>query len=83
MANNRRIPLAALWWMFLRIACVSFGGFMAMISVVQNVVVERRKLLPEADVLDGLSLASVLPGPTAINVIAYVGYRLRGAAGAA
>ncbi|MGH8808279.1 MAG: chromate efflux transporter, partial [Noviherbaspirillum sp.] len=44
---------------------------------------ERRKLLPEADVLDGLSLASVLPGPTAINVIAYVGYRLRGAAGAA
>ena len=78
-----RIGLAELFWIFLRIASTSFGGFMAMVSVVQNVVVERRKLLQDEDVLDGLSLASVLPGPTAVNVVAYVGYRLRGAAGAA
>lgn len=31
---------------------------------------------------DGVALASVLPGPVAINTVAYVGYRLRGAAGA-
>lgn len=78
-----RISLATLWWIFLRIACTSFGGFMATISMVQNVVVARRGLLQDQDVLDGLSLASALPGPLAINVIAYVGYRLRGVAGAA
>jgi len=72
-----------LGWMFLRIACTSFGGFMTMVSAVQNTVVERRKLLSDRDVLDGLSLASVLPGPIAINVVAYLGYRLRGVAGAA
>ncbi|HEX7635620.1 MAG TPA: chromate efflux transporter [Noviherbaspirillum sp.] len=78
-----QVSLAKLWWIFLRIACTSFGGFMTMISVVQNVVVTRRRLLRDQDVLDGLSLASALPGPLAINVVAYVGYRLRGAAGAA
>ncbi|SFV15850.1 chromate efflux transporter [Pseudoduganella namucuonensis] len=75
--------LADLAWTFVRIASTSFGGYMAMISVIQQVVVERRKLLASQDVLDGVALASALPGPIALNVAAYVGYRLRGARGAA
>ncbi|RZI44512.1 chromate efflux transporter [Herbaspirillum sp. HC18] len=77
------IRLTALWWLFLRISSSSFGGFMVMISAVQDALVERRKLLTEEEMLDGISLASVLPGPMAVNVVAYIGYRLRGAAGAA
>ncbi|MFL6621639.1 MAG: chromate efflux transporter [Sulfurifustis sp.] len=77
------VSLPQLFWIFFRIACTSFGGFMAIISVVQNVVVERRKLLAHQEMLDGISLATLLPGPTAVNVVAYVGYRLRGGAGAA
>jgi len=68
--------------MFLRIACTSFGGYMAMISVLQHTVVQRRKLMSDHDVLDGISLASALPGPVAVNVVVYVGYRLRGMSGA-
>jgi chromate transporter len=77
------LPLPTLALLFLRIGCTSVGGFMAMVSVTQNVIVERRRLLPASDLLDGLALASVLPGPVAINVVAYAGYRLRGVAGAA
>jgi len=55
---------------------------MALISVVQTDIVERRKLMAPADMLDGISLATILPGPVAVNVVAYVGYRLRGGAGA-
>ncbi len=55
---------------------------MAMISVVENVVVERKKLLTHPEMLDGISLATMLPGPVAVNVCTYVGYRLRGAQGA-
>jgi chromate transporter len=76
------ISLGSLFWIFFRIAWTSFGGFMTMISVVQDAVVDRRKLLTQHDMLDGLSLASILPGPVAVNVVAYVGYRLRGASGA-
>jgi chromate transporter len=68
--------------MFFRIACTTFGGFMAMIAVVENVVVEQKKLLSHQDMLDGISLAQLLPGPVAVNVCTYVGFRLRGNAGA-
>lgn len=75
------LPMLAL--LFLRIGCTSVGGFMAMVSVTQQVLCERRRLLAPAELLDGLALASVLPGPVAVNVAAYAGYRLRGVAGAA
>jgi len=81
-AADTRVSLWTLFWIFFRIALTSFGGFMAMISVVQNVVVDRKKLIKHEDMLDGISLASLLPGPVAVNLVVYVGYRLRGAAGA-
>lgn len=77
------IGLASLGWVFLRIGMTAFGGFMALISVVERTVVERRRWLRHEDMLDGISLASMLPGPVAVNVVAYVGYRLRGYPGAA
>lgn len=76
------VSLVTLFWIFFKIACTSFGGFMAMISVVENEVVTRRKLMAHTDMLDGISLASILPGPVAVNLVVYVGYRLRGGMGA-
>jgi chromate transporter len=72
----------SLFWTFLKIGSTAFGGFMALISVVQNYVVERNKLLSQEDMLNGISLATILPGPIAMNVVAYVGYKLRGVFGA-
>lgn len=74
--------LSTLFWTFLKIGSTAFGGFMALISVVQNYVVERRRLISHEEMLDGISLATILPGPIAFNVVAYVGYKLRGPAGA-
>ena len=55
---------------------------MALISVVQNYLVDRKKLLTDEEMLDGISLATILPGPVAVNVVAYAGYKIRGLAGA-
>lgn len=79
---NPQLTLGSLFWIFFKIACTSFGGFMAMISVTENVVVERKKLMSHRDMLDGISLASILPGPVAVNLVVYIGYRLRGGMGA-
>ncbi len=76
------VSLGSLFLTFLKIGSTAFGGFMALISVVQNYAVERNKLLKHEDMLDGVSLATILPGPIAVNVVAYVGYRVRGAMGA-
>lgn len=79
---SESVSLSYLFWTFLKVGSTAFGGFMALISVVENLIVGRRKLLTHEDMLDGISLASVLPGPVAANVVAYVGYRLRGGLGA-
>ena len=55
---------------------------MALISVVQKNLVEKDKVVSDEEILDGISLASVLPGPVAFNVVTYIGYRLRGMKGA-
>jgi chromate transporter len=83
MENGSRVAsYLSLFWTFLKIGSTAFGGFMALISVVQNYVVERRRLLSQDEMLDGISLATILPGPIAMNVVAYVGYKLRGGLGA-
>ena len=80
--SSASVSLAYLFGNFLKIGSTAFGGFMALVSVIENIIVDKRKLLTHEDMLDGISLASVLPGPVAANVVAYVGYRLRGGIGA-
>ncbi|MEM1251131.1 MAG: chromate efflux transporter [Cyanobacteria bacterium P01_H01_bin.21] len=81
-SEKEAVSLSYLFWTFLKIGSTAFGGFMSLISVVESFVVQRRKLMTHEDMLDGISLAAVLPGPMAANVIAYVGYRIRGNLGA-
>lgn len=76
------VSLGALFLTFLKIGSTAFGGFMALISIVQHYAVERKNMLAQEDMLDGVSLATILPGPVAVNVVAYVGYRVRGLRGA-
>ncbi len=71
-----------LFWTFFKIGSVAFGGFTALIAVVENIIVRKQKILRSEEMLDGISLAMLLPGPVAVNVVAYVGYRIRGGVGA-
>jgi len=80
--DDKAVSLKYLFFTFLKIGSISFGGFMALISVVQNQLVEKDKIIKNETVLDGISLASVLPGPVAVNVVTFIGYNLRGFFGA-
>lgn len=75
------ITLGYLFRTFLKIGATSFGGFIALVSVIQDQMVARDKIIKEEVILDGISLASVLPGPLAVNVSTYVGYSLMGLRG--
>ncbi len=74
--------LATLFRAFLRAGCLGFGGFASLMAMLETVLVKQRKLLTSEQVLNGVSLASLLPGPQAVNVAAYCGYLLRGWRGA-
>lgn len=77
-----RVSLAYIFFTFLKLGATAFGGYMSLVAIVQKQMVEIDKKLKEEELLDGISLTSVLPGPVAVNTIAYVGYRLRGIPGA-
>lgn len=79
----RTASLGYIFLTFLKLGATAFGGYMSLVAMVQKQVVEIDKKLRAEELLDGVSLTSVLPGPVAVNVIVYVGYRLRGVAGAA
>lgn len=82
MQESKEISLKYLFFTFLKIGAISWGGFMALIAVVQKQLVDKDKVIREELILDGISLASVLPGAVAINVVTYIGYQLRGIKGA-
>lgn len=77
-----RASLPYIFFTFLKLGATAFGGYMSLVAIVQKQLVEIDKKMKEEDLLDGISLTSVLPGPVAVNTIAYVGYLLRGIPGA-
>lgn len=80
--SAEKVSLLYIFWVFLKLGATAFGGYMSLVAIVQKQLVDIDKKLKEEDLLDGISLTSVLPGPVAVNVIAYVGYKLRGYSGA-
>ena len=79
--SKNQISLYRLFLEFLKIGATSFGGFMALISMVEKQFVEKTKLIKSDELLDIVSVASMLPGPMAVNVVAYLGYKLKGIKG--
>ena len=67
---------------FFKIGVFTFGGGYAMISVIEQEVVTKKKWLSETDFVDMLAMVQSLPGPISINSSVYVGYKLKGVLGA-
>ncbi|MBW4960821.1 chromate efflux transporter [Sulfitobacter sp. CW3] len=66
---------------FGRIGLLSFGGPAAQIALMHRELVDRHGWLSEAAYLRALSLCMLLPGPEAMQLATYAGWRLRGTAG--
>ncbi len=66
---------------FARIGLLSFGGPAAQIAVMHRILVEERGWLTERRFLAALSFCMMLPGPEAMQLATYGGWRLRGLAG--
>ncbi|MEO0402740.1 MAG: chromate efflux transporter [Pseudomonadota bacterium] len=75
------LPYAALVAVFGRIGLLSFGGPAAQIALMHDALVTRHKWLSEEQYLRALSLCMLLPGPEAMQLATYAGWRLRGVPG--
>jgi chromate transporter len=74
--------LAILFLSFVRLGATAFGG-PAMVAYIRRMAVEQQRWLDDAAFRDGVALCQTIPGATAMQVAAYVGFRARGVAGAA
>lgn len=80
--GERQKTLADLFFSFMKVGLFTFGGGYAMISVIRDTCVERKRWLTDDEMLDITVIAESTPGPIAINCATYVGYKLAGMAGA-
>jgi chromate transporter len=53
----------------------TFGGGYAMISLIENDCVEKKKWITHDEMMDMTVIAESTPGPVAINCATYVGYK--------
>jgi chromate transporter len=66
---------------FARIGFLSFGGPAAQIALMHRVVLDEKKWVGEADYLRALSFCMLLPGPEAMQLATWIGWRLHGVKG--
>lgn len=66
---------------FGRIGLLSFGGPAAQIALMHRVLVDERGWLSEKEYLSALSFCMLLPGPEAMQLATWSGWRVRGTLG--
>jgi len=64
-----------------RIGLLSFGGPAAQIALMHRIVVDEKHWLSEKEYLNALSFCMLLPGPEAMQIATYAGWKLHGVVG--
>ena len=73
----------SLFLAFFKIGAFTFGGGYAMIALLENEFVEKKKWITKNEFLDMVAIAESTPGPVAVNSATYIGYKTAGFKGAA
>jgi chromate transporter len=64
-----------------RIGCLSFGGPAGQIALMHREIVDGRKWLTERQFLSALNFCMLLPGPEAMQLATYAGWKMHGVKG--
>ena len=74
--------LLELYWTFVRIGCVTFGGGYAMLPILERELVDKRGWTTMDDLRDYFSIGQCTPGIIALNVSTFIGEKRQGVKGA-
>ena len=64
-----------LFWTFFKLGLFTFGGGYAMIPQLKEIVVEKKKWTSIDEVMEIIAIAESTPGPIAINMATYIGFK--------
>ena len=71
----------SLFLTMLKIGLFTFGGGYAMIALLENEFVAKKKWIEKDEFLDVAAIAESTPGPIAINAATYIGFKKAGIVG--
>jgi chromate transporter len=81
LGHTRPPSLSELGFVFLKLGTISFGGPAAHIAMMENEFVRKRRWITEAEFLDRLAAANLIPGPSSTEVAIFIGHSKCGWAG--
>jgi chromate transporter len=79
--HNSTPSLFHLFTSFLRLGATAYGG-PGMISQIKETAVNRYGWVKEGEFMRGVALCQLIPGATMVQIVTYIGYRVRGIWGA-
>ena len=78
---KKKNMMFVLFLAMLKIGLFTFGGGYAMIALLENEFIEKKKWLDKDEFLNMAAIAESTPGPIAINAATYIGYKTAGFTG--
>lgn len=79
--QSHGIPFREAFWVWLKVASLSFGGPAGQIAVMHRILVEEKNWISESRFLHALNYCMLLPGPEAQQLATYIGWLLHRTAG--
>ncbi|WP_165982729.1 chromate efflux transporter [Dankookia rubra] len=73
-AGDHGVSFREAFWVWLRVAALSFGGPAGQIAVMHRIIVDEKRWIGEARFLHALSYCTLLPGPEAQQLAVYIGW---------
>lgn len=79
---EREITIKDIFFRFLKIGSLSFGGVYSMLAFIERELVEKEKWLTREEFVESVAIGQMTPGPPIVNTGICIGYKLRGITGA-
>jgi len=74
--------MSEIFRVFFKISPITFGGGFAMIPIMEDEIVNKKKWLSKENLVDVFAVSQSLPGAIAVNSATFVGYQIGGISGA-
>lgn len=82
MRMEDKITVKDIFWKFLKIGSLSFGGVYSMLAFFERELVEKGKWITHEEFVESVAIGQMTPGPPIVNTGICIGYKLKKIKGA-
>lgn len=77
-----RVKLKDIFFLFLKVSCMIFGGGIVILPLLEQEAVKKRGWVTKEELVEYYAVSQVIPGINIPDVAMFIGYKLRGKSGA-